>query len=87
MIRDRKGLYFLIDDSIERDLLFQEENNVRFKCYLKKDNFGQYALIDSDSGTNNCSIKCIFNESGLKEFLAGAPSYIDYDSFNSNIYL
>jgi hypothetical protein len=83
MISEKKGLYYLVDESIERDLTGEEEKNPRFKAYLKKDEYGNYSLVDSESSANGCSIKCIFSEGGLKEFFSGAPTYITYDSLNS----
>ena len=87
MIKDKKGLYFIIDESIERDLNNEEEKHQRIKFYLKRDHLGGYVLVDTESGNNNCSIKCIFSQEGLKEYLAGVPSYIDYDSFESKMKL
>jgi hypothetical protein len=86
MIKDKKGLYFVIDESIERDLRNEDEKPQRIKCYLKKDHLGGYVLVDTEIDKNNCSIKCIFSEEGLKEYLAGLPSYIDYESFESKFH-
>jgi hypothetical protein len=83
MISEKKGLYSLVDESIERDLKGEEEKNPRFKSYLKKDEYGNYSLVDSDSSANSCSIKCVFSEGGLKEFLSTGPTFISYESINS----
>jgi hypothetical protein len=83
MINEKKGLLNLVDESIERDLRGHEEQNPRFKAYLKKDEYGNYSLVDSDSSANSCSIKCVFSEGGLKEFFLEAPAYISFDSINS----
>jgi hypothetical protein len=74
------GIYSLLDESIERDLKLREENNVKFKCYLKRDVYNIYSLVDRDY-----SLKCIFNEDNLKEYLAGLPSYMTFDSFESKL--
>ncbi len=86
MISEKKGLYHLIDESLERDLNSEEENNLKFKSYLKKDSFGTYSLLDGEVEANSCSIKCVFSEGGLKDFFDKMPSYITYDSFNSKSY-
>jgi len=85
MIKDTKSLYFIIDESIERDLKNEDAKQIRIKFYLKREHQGGYVLVDTESGNINCSIKCIFSQEGLKEYLAGVPSYIDYDSFESKI--
>jgi hypothetical protein len=87
MIKDKKGLYFLIDESIERDIKHEEEKTQKMKCYLKKDHLGGYVLVDTHKEKNNCSIKCVFSEEGLKEYLAGLPSYMDYNSFESKLHI
>ena len=82
MIPERKGLYSLVDESIEKQLNGEEQQPLRFKAYLKKDAFDVYSLLDCE-GHPNCSIKCIFNESGLNNYLETLPSYMSYDSLES----
>ncbi|MEG8004566.1 hypothetical protein, partial [Listeria monocytogenes] len=59
------------------DLSF-EEKAPKFRSYLKKDDQDCYCLLD-----NETSIKCVFNEKSLREYLSSLPSYITYDSFDS----
>lgn len=78
---EKEGLYSLLVDYVtndlsERDLSKAKEFKIR--SFLKKDQEGVYSVFDS-----NCSIKCYFNERALKDYLAGLPSYIKYESFDS----
>jgi hypothetical protein len=83
---EKKSLFNLINDSIDRDIskddLATEEKTPKFRSFLKKDDQDCYCLLD-----NETSIKCVFNEKNLREYLASLPSYITYDSFDSKIYL
>ncbi len=84
MTSERKGLYFLIDESIERQFQGDEEKDLKFRCYLKMDSFGVYSLVDTDGG-NSCSVKCIFSERGLEHYLKAYPLNMSFDAFESKI--
>jgi hypothetical protein len=79
---EKKSLFNLINESIDRDIskedLSNEEKTPKFRSYLRKDDQDCYCLLD-----NETSIKCVFNERNLREYLASLPSYITYDSFDS----
>jgi hypothetical protein len=79
---EKKSLFNLVSESIDRDIskddLSNEEKTPKFRSYLKKDDQDCYCLLD-----NETSIKCVFNEKSLREYLASLPSYITYDSFDS----
>ena len=79
-----KGLYNIIKESIDRDLTGISEKNPVFKSLLVKESSGYYSLVDVEVGSESHSIKCIFNQSGLNEYLASQPSFENFESFNSN---
>lgn len=78
---EKEGLFSVIKDYVannltERDL--SKAKPIKMRSFLKKDAEGIYSIFD-----NNRSIKCVFNDRALKDYLAGLPSYIKYESFDS----
>ena len=55
----------------------EEESNIVFKTYLKKDDNNCFTIVDKDH-----SIKCVFNKEFLAEYLSTRPSYVRLDSFD-----
>jgi hypothetical protein len=90
MIRESKGLYNLIHQTLDTDLNQEDSRLVRkifqFSGFLKNDGQGNYCLINLDAEMNDCSVKCIFNEIGLKAYLDNFEKSepVTYESFNSN---
>ena len=83
MIVDKplQGLYFIVDEALERDVTLNEEySTVKIRGVLKRDINKIFSFCDKDH-----SIKCIFNENYLKQYLAGLPSYVTFDSLESTI--
>ena len=54
-----------------------EENNTKLKTYFKKDDKNCFTIIDKEH-----SIKCIFEDNFLREYLASQPSYTNQDQFD-----
>ncbi len=80
---NQKSLYNIVEESIDRDLTGISEKNTIFKSLLVKESTGYYSLVDIEVGSKSHSIKCIFNQSGLNDYLAAQPSNVHFETFNS----
>lgn len=82
MIADRQqlGLYFFIDHILEKDLKKAEDVTISFFSYLKRDFNNIYSLIDKD-----VSIKCVFNQEGIADYLAGSPDAVPFDDLDGKM--
>ena len=80
---ENKGLYIMVDESLDKILKNQEDKPKRFKSFLKLDKMNTYSLIESSNPKEGYSIKVVFNEDALKDYLDSMPKYISFESFNS----
>jgi hypothetical protein len=80
---EKKSLQALIiesiDKDIERETLIVEEKNLKFKSFLRKDEQDCFCIVD------DTSIKCVFEENNLKEYLNSLPSYLRFENFEGII--
>ena len=58
----------------------KNNNMVFFKSYLKKDESNCFTIVDIKN-----SIKCLFNQENLSEFLNQYPSYISLNNFDGTL--
>lgn len=87
MISESRGLYELVEDSLDRDLANEAEKNPVIKGFIKKDISGNFSIGEIDGKAEDWTIRCIFSASGLKTHLDSTSEYnhgkLDYDSWNS----
>ena len=58
----------------------KNNNMVFFKSYLKKDESNCFTIVDIKN-----SIKCLFNQEYLSDFLNQYPSYISLNNFDGTL--
>ena len=71
--------------NINKSLFINSSNNrnnnmIFFKSYLKKDDSNCFTIVDIKN-----SIKCLFNQEYLSEFLNQYPSYISLNNFDGTL--
>ncbi len=75
--RPQLGLYHFIDHILSKDLKKVENISAKFISHLKKDFNNIYSLVDKD-----VSIKCVFNQDGIKGYLAGRNNPTPFDNLD-----
>lgn len=73
------GLLSTLKDFLKKDSL--EYITTPLKGYLKRDIDSIYSFLDKDS-----SIKLVFNNKFIKDYLSTFPNYLTYDSLDSKEY-
>jgi hypothetical protein len=73
-------IYESLDKDIERETLGGDEKNQKFKTLLRKDEQDCFCLVE------DTSIKCVFEENNLKEYLNGLPSYLRFENFEGKFF-
>jgi hypothetical protein len=84
MISEELDLYSLVKESLERDIRNQEEKNIIFKSYLKKDRYDNLSLVCY--GWKECSVHCIFNDTKLKEYFSSLNSVKSFAALNGTLF-
>lgn len=85
MLVEKKTLYTLVEDALDNQIVNGDLRKVRgprFKSFLRRDQNDCYCVVDSES-----SIKLVFDQTNLKEYLAGRAGEIDFDSFDSKLFI
>jgi len=57
-----------------------DEEKLKLKSFIKKDENKCYSIFDRDY-----SIKCVFDNKFLENYLAEQPSHVKFESFESKI--
>jgi hypothetical protein len=68
-----------IDRDIERELHGGDQKNPKFRTVLRKDEQDCFCLVE------DTSIKCVFEENNLKEYLNTLPSFLRFENFEGNL--
>ena len=76
----RSNLRDLVFENVEIDLVEGVNEYPKFRGYLRRSSQSCYSLLDDASKT---SIKCVFNQNALNQYLETQPSYLDFNSFES----
>ena len=84
MSKDTRTVKTTLLSSLNKDIkeLSQEFTTEIIRGYLKKDLNSIYSFVDRDA-----SIKFVFNQKVLNEYLSALPTYLTYENLESIIHL
>ena len=84
MSKDTRAVKTTLLSSLNKDIkeLSQEFTTEIIRGYLKKDLNSIYSFVDRDA-----SIKLVFNQKVLNEYLSTLPTYLTYENLESIIHL
>ncbi len=84
MSKDTRTVKTTLLSSLNKDIkeLSQEFTTEIIRGYLKKDLNSIYSFVDRDA-----SIKLVFNQKVLNEYLSTLPTYLTYENLESIIHL
>lgn len=84
MSKDTRRVKTTLLSSLNKDIkeLSQEFTTEIIRGYLKKDLNSIYSFVDRDA-----SIKLVFNQKVLNEYLSTLPTYLTYENLESIIHL
>lgn len=84
MSKDTRTVKTTLLSSLNKDIkeLSQEFTTEIIRGYLKKDLNSIYSFVDRDA-----SIKLVFNQKVLNEYLSTLPTYLTYENLESIIHI